>query len=313
MADVTISTADAGMQDVYLEKRFLQMLNIKLVAARLGTPAMLPDHVGKTARWIFLTAATAVVATIDEGQDPSSESAPTINEVDEVMDEFGSFFEYSKWYKRTAHAAMFVEFIDWAGYQGALSYDTLVHTTALADTSNTQDAGTAMTAEAIRTAVANMHGNNIIPHSIAAASGASFCGLLSSEAAFDMIGEGSPTWSQAKEENVATALQTPFGGDPTTSVLYDCIIKRDNNVQRDTTTSPDDDLNYLVGKDAFGVVALQGMNAIAPEVVVIRPEENVAKKLKNAGSVGWNGFWGTEMLQSNAIREILSDATGVGA
>jgi hypothetical protein len=306
-----IDTESAGMQDVYLEKRFLEQLNIELVAARLGTPAILPDNVGKTARWIFLTAATSETLTLDEGLDPASESGPTINEVDAVMDEFGSYFTYSKWYKKTAHAGMFVEFIDWSAYQGALTYDELVHTTSLADTDNTQDAGTAMTAEAIRIAVSNMHGSNVRKHPIAQASGASFCGLFSTESAFDMIGEGAPTWSQAKEENVANALQTPFGGDPTSSVLYDCIIKKDNNVQRNTATAPDDDLNYIVGRDAFGVVALAGDNAVTPEVVIITPQENVALKLKNAGSIGWNGFWATILLQDAPIREILTDATGI--
>jgi len=268
--------------------------------------------VGKTARWIYLTAPSAVVATIDEGQDPGSESAPTINEVDEAMDEFGSYFEFSKWYKRTSHAATFVNFVEWSAYEGALSYDTLAHTTALADTSNTQDAGTAMTAEAVRAGVANMYGNNIRTHP-KSPGGNFFCGLFSVEACFDMIGEGAPTWSQAKEENVALALQSPFGGDTTSSVIYDCIIKKDNNVQRNTATSPDDDLNYLVGMDAFGVAALIGENEYAPELVIIMPEENVSKKLKNAGSIGWDGFWAVEMLQSNAIREILTDATGIGA
>lgn len=306
-----IDTASPGIQDVYLEKRFLVQLNNALRAGVLGTPAMIPEGHGKTARWTFLTPATAEVTPLTEGSDPASDSAPTINEVDEPLQEYGAFFDYSKWYKKTAQAGMFVQFIDWSGYQGALSYDTLIHTTALADTTNNITAVAAMTGAHMRAGAQNLV-DSAVRHNPATPGGQYYCALFSSEAAYDMMGEGAPGWSTAKQENVENSFLSPFEDSGIGSVIYGLIVKIDLQVQRNTTPSPDTDLNFIVGMDAFGVTTVVGENAIAPELQIITPQENVAKKLKNSGSIGWNGFWATELLQNNALVGVPTDATGVG-
>jgi len=291
-------------------KRFVETLRANLVALPLGTFEDAPRSSGKTVRWQFFSNPTPATTPLTEGSTPGTSEDLTTTPVTGVMAEYGDYFDVSRLLLTTAVSGTKEAIVEAAAYQAALSLDTLVYTDSLGDTTITNDAGTAMKAEDIRIAVQRLKQNNAKPHR-STPGGKFYCGLLSVEAAYDMMGEGAPVWFQAKSSDYESALTTPFEGTVPTAALYGCIIKTSTNIQRDTSTSPDNDLNYIVADNSFGVVSIDS-DLMDPRVIITDPEQRVDLPLRNAGTVGWIVWFATNAFDSNRIIEILSDATGVG-
>ena len=130
----------------------------------------------------------------------------------------------------------------------------------------------------------------------------------STEAIFDMIGEGAPTWVQAKSRDIEAKLLSPLS-DASDEGLYMTSIRLSQSILRDTATAPDDDKNLLIGKDAFGVSSLD-TNALNPQVVLTPPSEAVHVPARNRGTAAWLQYYKSKLVDSNRVVRVLSDATG---
>jgi N4-gp56 family major capsid protein len=266
----------------HLERRFIKNLKTKLFVVPLGVDSTLPEGAGKDVTWNEFSLPSAVTAAItNEGDDPDVQTFTTTPYTAQ-LEEFGGYSDMSKMLLKTAVSGTLEGIVDNLGYQAGLSMETMV-IQELDNTSTSVDAGTAMTADALRQCAESLSGNDVMPHP-ATPGGQFYCAILSNEAAYDMLGEGTPAWFQAKDSALRESLTTPFKGTPATAGLYGCIVKISNNIQTDTTNSEHD--NIVLGAEAFGVAALD-TSVIQPRVIITRPEELVSAPVRNRGTAGW--------------------------
>lgn len=293
------------LQDVYLE-RFLSALRKRTgVIHPLGKKGTLPEGHGTKVRWQFFNAPVAVTANVTaEGDDPADVNHTTTS-VEATLEEFGGVTPYSRLLAKSALSGTIEEIIDLLGYQAGLSVE--VRTTAEVDGSTTVvNAGTAMTADALRQAVQKLVDNGATANP--AVSGQDYCFIGSTEAIFDMIGEGAPTWVQAKSRDIESALLKPLSEAANTG-LYLSAIKLSQSIQKDTAPTPDDDLNLLIAADAFGVSELD-TNAMNPQVTLTTPDANIVAPARNRGVAAWLLYFKAKLVDSNRVVVVKSDATG---
>lgn len=293
--------------DMYVEREFVKRLERKLVASKTGKPSTLPEKAGKNVRWNFMSSPTSGATTpLAEGEDPTAATEFTLNSVTTAVDEYGAFVNFTKELDIEAVSGTLDEILDALAYHAMLTIDTL-YLTESANFSVEVDAGVAMSAEALRRARKLLDDSSAEFHPLTGKT--AFLGVFSTEAAYDMLGEGAPTWSQAKNELVESQFRTPFEDTPLGSTLYDTMIKISQNIRINTAAAPDDHLNYIYGADAQGVTSL-ATNLSQPRVIVTRPEEAVDVVLRNRGRAGWWMLYATKVIDSNRAVEILSDVTG---
>lgn len=295
------------LQDVYLE-RFVTALKKRTgVIHPLGRMGTLPKGSGKTIRWQFFNAPAAITTTVAaEGDDPADVNFTT-TVVTAVLEEFGGVTPFSRLLASSALSGTVEQIVDLLGYQGGLSVE--VRTISEVDGSTTSvNSGTAMTADALRQGAQVLVNNGASPNP-ATPGGAYFCFIGSSEACYDMIGEGAPTWVQAKSRDIEANLLLPLQDTPASSGVYGCIVKLSQSVQRDTTQTPDDDQNVLCAADGFGVADLD-FSAMNPQVTVTPPDQYVVAPARNRGTAAWLLFYISKLIDSKRVVVILSDATG---
>lgn len=290
----------------YLEP-FLAQLRKQFSLVRYGKMSSLPANSGKTVRWNVLQPLGAFTTSITEGTDPTETNATTIPYT-ATLAEYGTFSGLSKMLMKTAMSGTEEEIAEGLGYTAALTYDTLSQD-ALDGSTNTQDGGTAMTAEEIRKAAANLDGANIMPHPLASGN---YMGFLSKEAFWDMVGEGAPTWIQAMRQELQNVFRRPMVEVDGRAALHSVIIKTSSNVQAQTA----EDYNVVFGRDAFGVAALDTdpiapnhENPVLPRLIRTSPEELTAAPLRNRGTIGWWGMYATTIFDVTRTRVILTDVT----
>jgi hypothetical protein len=230
----------------------------------------------------------------------------TTTAVAAVLEEFGGVTPYSRLLAKSALSGTIEEIIDLLGYQAGLSVE--VRTISEVDgTTVSFNAGASMSASALLSSVQKLVDVGAVG---SPAAGGKFVFIGATEAIFDMIGEGAPTWVQAKSRDIEAKLLSPLSA-ASDEGLYMTSIRLSQSIQRDTTTSPDDDMNLLIGDQAFGVSDLDS-NAMNPSVVLTSPSESVHVPARNRGTAAWLLYYKSKLVDSNRVVKVLSDATGVG-
>ena len=288
---------------VYLQTMFEEANKRDFVVYPLGKVAALPEKMGKTVRWNRM-AMPAVLSALTE-DDPTTVTLTTTTVTSTLLD-YGASYPYSRFLEMTAIQDTIPEIVSTAGYQFGLTCETVCYSSALTDATQI-DAGVAMTADTLRTAVSTLDGLDAIKHPQAKALGGRYCAVFSPEQAYDMMGEGAPTWWQAKNNQVEATFQTPWDGTPAASMLYGTFIKTSTVVTTQSASS--EEFGYVIGGAAFGTVSLGQGNPLSPRVVITTPEQRVDRAARDQGSIGTWGLFSAEMLNGNNLREIKSDIT----
>lgn len=319
MALHTTASLASTLPDVWVEKTFIPALRARLQVVPLGREGTLPERNGKVVRWQYFSTPTADTTAVGEGGNPAADTNFTTTAVTATLQEFGGYSEFTKFLVRTAISGTLEEIIEGLAYKAALSLDTIVMNALVAATPPQVNAGAAMTADAVRQAVATLQnashatgtpGLPVEKHP-KSPGGQFYILVASAEAAYDLIGEGAPTWSQAKNTQIEDNLRTPLQATPASSALYGAIVKISDNVPRNAGVSPDDDLNYMFGADSFGVSSIAS-NIMDPQVRVTMPEERVDLFLRNKGHASYWLLFATAVIDQTRFLELLSDSTGIG-
>ena len=290
--------------------RFIDVLRESLKAVPLGQNAGMPGHQGSLARWHLFANTTAQTTARTEGVDPTNSVDLDESVITDSFQIFGAFFELTEEMDIATISGTRQQFIDGAAHQAALTLDTLTHT-ALSAAANTNNAGSGLKAEDLRKAALNLAAANAKPHP-ATPGGAFYCGLFSAEAAYDLIGEGAPTWYQAKAAAFEDNLTSPLKDTPASSAVHNVIVKMSTNVARNTATAPDDDENFVLADSAFGITSLE-TNVLQPKLMIVPSGvASLASPLGMRGTIGWKARFAAIILDDNRVREVLTDATGVG-
>jgi hypothetical protein len=218
-----------------------------------------------------------------------------------TLSEFQNYLDYSRVFQLISLAGSIDEVARVMAYEAAMTFDAFVIDGANA-TSTTVDAGTAMTAEALRQGVAALENFDAQPSS-ATPGGAFYAGIFSAEAAYDMMGEGAPVWFQAKSSDYQAALTTPWDDSVATSALYKCLIKVSNNI----IVASSEDFNLIVAEEGIACASL-GTDPIGPRIIHTRPDDNIASPTRNYGTIGWWGLFAGGLLQNKCVAYVKSDA-----
>lgn len=286
----------------YLQKMFEDPLHADLVAHPLAKDADLPVGMGKTVRWNRMSNPVAATTALTEA-DPTEATTLTTATVTATLKDYGTFYSYSEFLELTAIQDTIPEIVSQCGYQAALTVETLDFQLALTD--NTQiDAGVAMTAETVRVAAATIRGLDAKPHP-ATPGGGYYAGILSVEQAYDMMGEGSPTWMQAKSRDIEAALNLPWDQKPATSSLYGVLFKTTSVVT--TQSAATEEFGYIIGKGNFGAANIGPGTPLSPKVIATPPSARVDRPLRDQGTIGWKIYYASELLNAATGREIKSD------
>ena len=301
MLDTT--TNSELLQSVVMSRRFLEMLKANLVVLPLGTREDIPTSSGVTLRWRFMNTPSAVTGALTEGTDSTDSHALTANVATGTLATFGAFFELSDLFELSAVSGTVQAFVEASSFQAAITLDTLCQTLALASATNTNDVGTAMKAEDVRFAVSELEGNDAQRHP-ATPGGQFFCGVFSVEAAYDMLGEGAPSWMQVKTDDLRSSFTTPMLGTVATAAVYGCLIKTSTNVQ----ATGGDDVNYIIAKDAFGVCGIDS-DLLNPSVMIVPAVASNASPLAMRSTIGWKVHFDAVLIDANRVVELLSDQT----
>lgn len=300
-ATLTRTEFDAGT--------FVEALKKNLITAPMGRRNDIPRHGGLTMRWQYFTMPTATTTALAEGADQTNSVDMDATAVTATIATYGDFFELSDIFEISTISGTRQEFVKAAGYQAALTVDTLCHTGALAEATNTNDAGTALTAGDLNLAARELAANNAQFHP-GTPGGRFFCGIFSAEACYDLVNEGSPTWYQAKAQAFEDNLTTPMQNTPASAAVHNVMVKMSTNVQVDTSASPDHDVNYVLAKDAFGVTSLDS-NIMQPEILIVPASPSHASPLGMRSTIGWKVRFATTLIDASRSVEVLTDKTGV--
>lgn len=297
-------TANLGpnVLTTYLNKRFVSVLRASLMCAMFGMPSDMGANDGISVRWQYFSNPAAVTTTLTEGADPTNSTDFTTTTVTGTLGEYGSFTDVSKFLMRTGLTGTKEQMAEGNAFQAAISIDTLC-IGEIDGSTTTVDSGTALTAEAVRQAAAKLEDNNVKKHRKTPG----FYPLLhTTDAAYDMMGEGAPTWFQAKSDLYTQSLQQPFTASQASAALYNVIVKTTNNVQVDTTPTPDDELGVLIGDDSFGIASLD-TDVSQPRLIITDPESLVSAPLRNRGTIGWWVLFVAKLFDNNRVVVIKAD------
>ena len=288
----------------YLQKIFEDPLHADLIVEPLGKPADLPKGMGKTVRWNRMNNPTAVTTSLTEA-DPTEATTLTTATVTATLADYGTFYSYSEFLELTAISGTIPEIVEQCGYQAALSAETLAYIQALTDFTQI-DAGTALAAENIRSTCAVLHGLNA-KHHPKTPGGAYYAGIFSPEQVYDMMGEGAPTWVQAKNKDIEGQMYGPWDGSVANGSIYDCMIKASTVVTTQSASS--EEFGYIIGANSFGTAMVGPGSPMAPQVIVTKPSERVDRPLRDQGTIGWKIYLVHEMLNIANGRELKTDIT----
>lgn len=319
MALYTTGTHANLLPGVWVEKVFIPELRARLQIQPLAKESSLTDNQGLVCRWVTLANPTADVATITEGGDPAADTSVAVTAYTATMAEYGGYSDFTKVLVRTAINGTLEGIVRSLAYKAALSIDTVLLATLAGGSPTTVNAGTSMTADSLGAIAAVLNnsthatgtpGAPAMPHP-KSPGGNMYVGVFSAEAAYDMIREGAPTWSQAKNSQIEDNLRTPLQDTPASSGLYGIVVKISDNIQRDAAQAPDDDRNFVFGADGFGASAV-ATNLNRPEVRVLMPDERVDLILRNRGRAAYWLLFGNTRLDQTRYVLCLTDATGIG-
>lgn len=287
----------------FMAKRFVETLENRLIVLQLADKEDTPRSSGKTVQWQYFANPAAATSALTEGADPSTAITISTTAITGVLQEYGAYYDVSRLFLGTATSGTKEAMVKRLAYNAAHTIDTLCSTLALQDTTNTQDAGVAMTAEAIRAAVLKLEDADAMTHP-STPGGSYYAGVLSPEAAYDMMGEGAPTWFQAKSNDFRDSLVTPFRDSVPTAAVYNCLIKTSNNVQQAATQ----DNNYVIAGNSFGALSFES-DLMNPRIIDTSPEALVSAPLRNRGTIGWHINFDAALFDSNRVVEVYSDVS----
>ncbi len=322
MADFIIKSDSTqftkAVKAAYWNKRFVEVLETSRLLRDLGDLAQLPEGEGDTHRWLLFTSPGSLIASpLTEGTDQDSETEMTITQLDATLVEYGGWFRIANLAERVVLSGTMQQYVDRTAFQASLTLDDVLTgvtagtpTAGLLSGTTVHDAGASASATEFKSVSQKLDAVDALAHP-KAGGGARFVAVISSEAYYDTIGEGDPTFYQ-----IAGAANQPNAGGSAAANrrvgVYDVELRVSTNVKRDTDTSPDDDLGFVFSGNSFGITSLD--NAAADAQVIIKPSSmgGLTSVLNMWGALGWKSNFGFKVFGSNRIYVFKSDASGVG-
>jgi hypothetical protein len=308
-----MGTGTAGLASVFASqydiRTFVETLREDMQLLKFGRRNDPPRGEGKIVRWNqFAQGVTAVdTVAITEGGEPLDSTDFASTGTTATLLEYGGVTEFSKFLDLTALSGTRQEFVKGLAHKAALSIDRLI-STELLNATNKNNEGVALTADGLRKAVIELQDNDARPHS-ATPGGAFYPFVGSVEQVYDVYGEGSPAWFQARTKDLE--LSSPKGNVAPGAAIYNVLMYITTSIPRSVGPVPDDDNGYMFAAEPFGVSSLDS-NVMEPRIIITEPEALVSAPLRNRGTAAYWFLFISKILDQNQLVQIISDATGIG-
>ena len=293
-------------QKTFYERALLGRLTPNLVYAKYGQKKTAPKHEGDKVSFRRFNAIAPKTTPLSEGVTPQS-SALDVTKVDVTVAQYGDFVRITDKLDMLGIDPVLTETAQVLGESAALTLDTVVRNVIMRGT-NVQFANgkgslddlrntDILTAEDIRKAVRTLRRNHAKP-----IDGKYFIGLIDADSAFVLMSD--PLWQDVSKYSGATNLM-----DGEIGKLHGVRFVENGNPNISFSGYTEIHSTLIVGKDAYGVVDIEGVGAV----------QNIVKPLGSAGTddplnqratSGWKALFAAVRLQELAMVRIEH---GIGA
>lgn len=281
----------------FYDKALLARLLPELVFAKLGQQRSIPKNNGDTVNFRKFNSLPASTTPLTEGVTPSG-SDLSISTVEAAVNQYGDFVTISDKLDLLGIDPVLTETATLLGEQAGLTIDTIVRDEISAGT-NVQVAGgktrasitgaDKLTVEEIQKAVRTLRKSNVKPMSDGC-----YVFVIDPDCAYDIMND--EKWTDISKYAASTQLLSgEVGKISGVRIVQSTNIK---TVKGGADGSVDIHLNLMIGRDAFGVVDVDG--SVKPEMIVI-PAEIAGGPLKQKSTSGWKALFAVKRLNELGI------------
>ena len=302
MAD-TINTYGSltNEQKTFYERTLLKRLLPNLLFMKYGQKRNIPKNEGDKINFRRFNSLAAATTALTEGTTPTGATLD-ITKVEAQVQQYGNFVKITDKLDMVGIDPVLTETSQLLGENAAETMDLIVRdevsagTTVLyAGTAGTRDGITAsdvMTSTLIRKAVRTLRKNNAKP-----VDGKYFIGIVDPEVAYDLMNDS--LWQDVSKYNGGEAIKSGEIGRLGGVRFFETTqVKVDNN-----TSSVPIHLCMIIGKDAYGVVDVEG--SAKPEMIVKQlGSAGTDDPLNQRASAGWKSMFCAKRLQELAMARI---------
>lgn len=307
MATQTYSGLTAEQKTFY-DRTLLSRLTPNLVFAKYGQKKSAPKREGDTINFRKFNSLDAATTPLTEGVTPAGKSL-NITSVTATVAQYGDFVEISDKLDMVGIDPVLTETGQVLGEQAGLTLDTVVRDVVAAGT-NVQYANggisratvaktDVLNSTEIRKAVRTLRKANAKP-----VDGKSYVGIVGPDAEFDLMAD--PLWQDVSKYAASTQI---FDGE--LGKLAGVRFVRTSNAPvfvGEGASSADVHATMIIGKDAYGVVDIEGSSK--PEMIV-KPHGSAgtADPLNQRATSGWKALYTAKRLEELSMVRIEHGAT----
>jgi len=257
--NLTSSSGLAHYATVYYKRRGLDRLQKKFRFNAVTMKDMIPKQNGRTVQWFRYNNFGAVTTPATEGTVGTSQ-AVTSNVLQAVVSQYTAFISASDLLVDTLIDPLVVNFSELLGYQGGLTVDTITRNVIDAQSVGMNQAplATYLKVADLRAARHRLQAVDVEPMDSGEYSGW-FAALAHPFATFDLVNDpaaGGLADIVKYNTNVAASPLVKYEDRGTVTHVGGCRVVESTNVF--TASGPNTYRVYVVGKNAFGTVDLEG-------------------------------------------------------
>ena len=281
--------------DRYVEFALRSQVLMRSFADKKPVQQAMPGYAVTFSLYNDLPAATTPLA---ETTDVEAATLDDVDQVSVILREYGNSVVNTRYSKETAFAEIESGIGNILAYNMADSMDKIV-AGVLDSTTNVLDAGGPITGTEIRTAVAKLRGDNVVPRN-----GTLYTTVIHPDVAFDLRNaEGPNTFEDIRkyggpEQHILTQMIGTYGGTE--------VIESNRAVVAEGVE--------LDGSDTAYSTFVLGRQALA-EAVAVEPHAvlgPVVDRLARMRPVGWTGILGWALYRPEAMWKITSTSSITG-
>lgn len=290
MPNFNKTSNSANIPAEYYDKKLVETIHEEVQLEELGAMKTLPKNSGDTIKWLTYAKMSAATTALTEGVTPTEASATTANITADIS-QYGDWIGVSDLTLDQAIDPVLKDLAELQGHQAALTVDTLCRTeldSALPDQFANDSANLAatgsndvLTAKEILKAVITMKKNSVRPHS-----GGFYVAVVHPACLGDLMNDTNVgSWVDVNKYVGDGRMQIMKGE---AGKLFQCRFLESANINSTTSGTESSArvyANFVLGKDAFGVVKLDGRSV---QTFIKEPgSAGAADPLNQLATTGW--------------------------
>lgn len=308
MPNTNTLTALTAEQKTFYERTLLSRLLPNLLFYKYGQKKSVPKNEGKVVNFRRFNSLEANTTALTEGK-PGDGKALDITTITATLSQHGDYLVITDVLDMVGMDPVLTESCELLGEQAALSVDTIVRDIVCSGTNvhyvggaagaDALTAASILTGTDVRKAVRTLKRNNVKP-----LEDGFYIGIVHPDVAFDLMSD--PLWQDVSKYNGGTQIIAGEIG----KIHGVRFVESTNTTINPNASAVDIYGTMIIGKDAYGVVDLEGQGAGKPQIIV-KPHGSAgtADPLNQLSTAGWKCMFTAARLQELGMVRIESAAT----